>query len=79
MSLKKKDWSVDNIANQLRMLARECSDYGNDGISSFEIKKDLWQIKFLLDDLIKSTPYFSMEEQWLTEQEKKRIIKILKS
>jgi hypothetical protein len=79
MHLKKKSWSIEDIANQLRALSRECSSPYNDGFTAFELKKDLYQIKFIIDDALKTTPEFNGEQEWLTEQEKKRIIKILKS
>ena len=79
MHLKKKDWSIENIAQQVHSLSRECSSHYNDGFTAFELKKDLYQIKFIIDDALKTAPDFSGEQEWLTEQEKKRIIKILKS
>lgn len=80
MHLRKKNWSVDNIAQQIHSIARECSSPYNDGFTGFYVKQDLYQIKFILDEVIKNCPNFgSTEEQWLTDQEKKRIIKHLKS
>ena len=80
MHLKKKDWSVDNIATQLRSLSRECSSPYNDGFTSFELKKDLYQIKDLVEQALSCSPNFGeLEQDWLTEQEKKRIVNILKS
>jgi hypothetical protein len=80
MHLKKKAWSIDDVANQLRALSRECSSSYNDGYTAFELKKDLYQIKELVDHALSSSPNFGeLEQEWLTEQEQKRIIKILKS
>lgn len=80
MHLKKKSWSVDDVMQQIHSAARECRSPYNDGFTGWYIKQDLYQIKFLIDEAIKSCPSFSsMEEQWLTEQEQKRIIKHLKS
>ena len=80
MHLKKKSWSVDEIARQVQSLSRECSSSYNDGFTAFELKKDLYQIKDLIDSAISSAPSFGeMEIKWLQEQEKKRIIKHLKS
>lgn len=76
----KKNWDTLDIANQLSALSRECSSPYNDGFTAFEFKKDLYQIKFAIDHALKMAPNFGeMEQQWLTEQEQKRIIKILKS
>ena len=79
MQLQKKSWSVEDIATQIHTIARECSSPYNDGFTSFELKKDLYQIKEILDTAISRSPTFYGEQEWLTEQEKKRIIKILKS
>lgn len=80
MSFQKKLWSVSDITQQLHGIARECGSPYNDGFTGFYIKQDLYQIKFILDEIIKNCPNFgNAEEQWLTEQEKKRIIKHLKS
>lgn len=79
MSIK-KNWDTADIANQIRSISRECSSAYNDGLVAFGFKKDLYQIKFLIDEVLKNSPTFGQTEQeWLTEQEKQRIIKILKS
>jgi len=75
----KKSWDVADISHHIYKMARECASPYNDGFTSFEIKKDLWDLKFIIDQSIKNTPTFSSEEQWLQDQEKKRIIKHLKS
>lgn len=76
----KKSWDVSNIALQIHSLARECASPYNDGFTAFECKKDLYQLKDIIDEALKKTPDFGdTEQQWLTEQEQKRIIKILKS
>lgn len=79
MYLKKKSWSMNDILNQIHALARECQSPYNEGFTAFELKKDLYELKFALDEAIKKSPTFHGEDEWLTEQEKKRIIKILKS
>jgi hypothetical protein len=76
----RKSWDTGNIASQVHSLARECSSSYNDGFTAFECKKDLYQLKEIIDAALADAPDFgSVEEQWLTEQEQKRIIKILKS
>jgi hypothetical protein len=76
----RKSWDVANIAGQIHGLARECSTPYNDGFTAFECKKDLYQLKQIIDDALAEAPDFGdLEAQWLTEQEQRRIIKILKS
>ncbi len=76
----KKSWDIPDISRQIHSLARECSSMYNDGFTSFECKKDLYQLKKIIDNALSEAPDFGeLEQQWLQEQEKKRIIKILKS
>jgi len=76
----KKSWDVGNISYQIHSLARECTSAYNDGFTSFECKKDLYQLKQVIDDALSRSPTFGdLETEWLREQEKKRIIKHLKS
>jgi len=76
----KKSWDVADISSQLHSLARECASPYNDGFAAFECKKELYLIKHIVDQALNDAPDFGQQEQtWLTEQEKKRIIKILKS
>ncbi|NBP02383.1 MAG: hypothetical protein EBU90_20150, partial [Proteobacteria bacterium] len=58
--------------------AEVCSRY-NDGYTAFFSKQDLYQIYWHLDNILRECPKFSGEEEWLREQEKKRIIKYLKT
>jgi hypothetical protein len=76
----KKNWEVGDITSQVHSLAREISSSYNDGFTQWNCKQDLYQIKQLVDQALSKSPHFGeLEQQWLTEQEKKRIIKILKS
>lgn len=75
----KKTWDVSEISQEIYKMARECSSPYNDGYLSFELKKDLYEIQSIINDALKNCPTFSGEEEWLTEQEKKRILKHLKS
>lgn len=73
--------SYDIIAayKEIRAAARECADSRTDGFIAWGVKQDLYQIKWMLDDLLKTCPEFgSIEQDWLREQEQKKIIKILK-
>lgn len=63
---------------EIRAAALECSNPRNDGFVSWGIKQDLYQVKWMLDDLLRNCPTFSPEAEWLKEQEQKKIIRILK-
>jgi len=75
----KKSWDEADITRQIHAMARECASPYNTGFLTFEIKKDLYQLKEIVDRALQDSPNFGdMEREWLTDQEKKRIIKILK-
>jgi hypothetical protein len=78
MHLKKQNWSVDDVCNQIHAISREVNSPYNDGFVAFGCKQDLYQIKEVIDQAIRISPTFAGEDEWLQEQEKKRIIKILK-
>ena len=73
------NWDMNAIQHQIWIMGHEASSSYNDGFTAFEIKKDLYQLKWQLDQALENCGEFSGETEWLQEQEKKRIIKILKS
>ena len=76
----KKNWEVGDITSQVHSLAREISSPYNDGYTQWHCKQDLYQIKKLVDQALARSPDFGdLEQEWLQTQEKKHIIKILKS
>ena len=76
----KKSWEVGDITSQVHSLAREISSPYNDGYTQWHCKQDLYQIKQLVDQALSRSPNFGdLEQEWLQTQEKKHIIKILKS
>ena len=75
-----KNWDIADIAGQVRRLTLDCTSSYTDGFTAWELKKDLYQLKEIVDRALKEAPEFGdLEQQWLTEQEQKRIIKLLKS
>jgi hypothetical protein len=73
-----KNWSVEDISRQINNAYRICASPRQDGFTAWGVKQDLYQLKWLLDEAIKKCPTFSPEDEWLREQEKKKVIKILK-
>lgn len=67
-------WSVDDICRQIRAAAYQASDPRNDGWTASGCKRDLFQVKCLLDDLYADLPKFVGEESW----EQERLINLLK-
>ena len=75
----KKNWDIGDIASQINSLVIEINSRHNDGFTAWYSKQDLWQIKWLVDDAVKrSTDFGQDEEQWLKEQDQKRMWQTLK-
>ncbi len=75
----KKNWDVSNVYNQINAAVAEVRSPYNDGYSAFFSKQDLYQIYWHLEDALRKCPTFVGEEEWLREQEKKRVVEYLKS
>lgn len=74
-----KRWNVEDIARQINSATLECTSPYHDGFTAWGVKQDLYQLKFLLDSALKRCPDFGdIEADWLREQEKKQVIRILK-
>ena len=73
----KMSWSVSKIKGDLQMMSYECCHPRNDGFMQFEIKKNLMEVKFLLDDLLETCPTFYGEEEWLQECLEHRLLQKL--
>jgi hypothetical protein len=48
------------------------------GWNNWPCKQDLYRVKFAVDEMLKNTSTFTGEEEWLLEQEKEQVWKILK-
>lgn len=59
----RKDWDMNVIKHSLWKMAYECSSPYNDGFTQFAVKKELLEIKFLLEDLLEDTPKLAGEEE----------------
>ena len=64
----RKDWDAHAIKHSLWKMAHECSSPRNDGFTQFEIKKELLEIKFLVNDLVEKTPIFAGEQDIYNER-----------
>ena len=73
----KKNWDLSSIYSQIRSLSGEINSRYNDGFTAFYAKQDLYKIKWFVDEQLKCSQKFVGEDEWLKEQEKKKVIKIL--
>jgi len=73
----KQDWDVDSIVQQLRRCNAAVTDSYLTGFVQWPCKQDLYQVKFILDEMLRTAPTFSGEEEWLREQQKKQVWNVL--
>lgn len=65
--------------SSIRAAISECKDLRTDSYVAWGIKQDLLQLKWFLEDGLRACPEFSLEEDWLKEQEQIKIINYLKN
>jgi len=78
MYLKQQTWNVSDIKRQIHRIATECKSPYNEGFTSFELKKELYDLQFLVDTALRSCPTFAGEEEWIQIQKQNRLLKHLK-
>lgn len=73
-----KPTNKHGIQGELYKLYSEIKSPYNDGFTSWGLKQEMYEIKFLLDRLIKECPTFVPEEEWLEEKRKEHMWSELK-
>jgi hypothetical protein len=73
------DWNVDRIINECRKMYAGANDPYVTGWNNWPCKQDLYRVKFAVDAMLAETSTFSGEEEWLKEQEKEKVVRILKN
>ena len=66
------------VNHQIYIAGVELNNPRNDGYVQWEIKKDLYKLKWLLDQILKNSPEFVGESEFLTEETKRQVWHILK-
>jgi hypothetical protein len=62
------------------MAGVELTSARNDGFTTWAIKQDLYKIKFLLDEIMQTSPtYGEIEQEFLTEESKRQVWHIIKT
>jgi hypothetical protein len=74
----RKPIEANDVKMQLMRAHGAISSTYNDGFTQWELKKELYEVKWLLDEMLKRQPTFSGEEEWLEEQHKKQMWSELK-
>ena len=67
----------NSVHHQIYIAGVELRSPYNDGYTTFEIKKDLHKLKWLLDEIMADSPTFSGEEEFLKEHEQTKMWRTL--
>ena len=74
-----KNWNADQVISQCQQMYYGANDPHMTGFVNWPCKQDLYRVKFAVDEMLKNTSRFSGEDEWLLEQEKEKMWKVLKS
>lgn len=72
-----KDWSVEQVINACQRMHHGATDPYMTGFVNWPCKQDLYRVKFAVDHMLKNTPTFSGEREWLEEHDKEQVWKAL--
>ena len=73
----RKPMDYNSVHHQIYLAGVELHSPYNDGYVTFEIKKDLYKIKWLLDEIMADAPKYSGEEEFLKEHDQKKMWRTL--
>ena len=74
-----KNWNVNKVISECQQMYFGATDSHMTGFVNWPCKQDLYRVKFAVDEMLKNTSTFVGEEEWLLEQEKDKMWKVLKS
>jgi hypothetical protein len=66
----RKPMDYNSVSHQIYMSGVELYSHHNDGYVQFGIKKDLYKLKWLIDSIMKDSPEFAGEKEFIEEHEK---------
>ena len=72
-----KQMDYNSVHHQIYMSGVELHSPYNDGYTTFEIKKDLHKLKWLLDEIMADSPTFVGEDDFLKEHEQTKMWRTL--
>ncbi len=73
-----KRWNVDQVISECQKMHHGATDPYVTGWNNWPCKQDLYRVKFAVDEMLANTSRFTGEDEWLLEQEKEKVWKILK-
>lgn len=66
----RKPMDYNSVQHQIYMTGIELRSPYNDGFTQWMMKQDLYKLKWLIDQILKDSPTFAGEEEFVTEHEK---------
>lgn len=67
-----KRWDSARIIQDLSACHAQAASSYNDGFTAWACKQDLYRVKFELDQMLKNSPSFAGEQEWLEEQQREQ-------
>ena len=72
------DWDINKVIWECQKMYRAANDPYMTGFVNWPCKQDLYRVKFAVDAMLEKTSTFFGEDEWLEEQEKEKVMRILK-
>ena len=72
------NWDADKVISECQKMYYGANDPYVTGWNNWPCKQDLYRVKFAVDKMLAQTSKFTGEDEWLLEQEKEKMWKILK-
>jgi len=73
----RKPIDYNAVHHQIYITGVELRSHYTDGFNQWELKKDLYRLKWLLDDILQEAPKFEGEQEFLHEHERQVILQVL--
>ena len=73
------NWDAEKVISECQKMYYGANDPYVTGWNNWPCKQDLYRVKFAVDEMLAQTSKFSGENEWLLEQEKEKMWKVLKS
>lgn len=75
----RKHFDYNSVSHNIYMAGVELCNDRNDGYTQWEIKQDLYRLKWLIDNILVKSPTFIDEQQFLEDHERAEVWNALKS
>ena len=73
----KTNWDVNEIISDCQKMYFGANDPYLTGWVNWPCKQDLYRVKFAVDEMLEKTGSFYGEEEWLEQQQKEKMWKVL--